>query len=254
MKRFWNILSVISVANLVALSAFAGWLIKSDRLDMDRVRHARIALAKTISEERSEDEAAKSKAEQDQKAAEAAKVAARPPLTAAERLAARVEATELDNQRAERLKREVLDMQRQLNEERDKLQKEKEQLASDRKAFDDMSAASTAAMTDAQFQKTLDVLESLKPPQALAMLKEMMTDSPSSGADAASVPIAEGSGAVNAPGGRRNSRAVGYLDAMDEKHRSAIMKELAKTDPKLAAELLERIRKRADPHEFARVP
>jgi hypothetical protein len=251
MKTFWNILSVISVANLVALSALTGWLVKSDRLDLDRVRRARVALVKTISEERSEVEAVKVKGEQDQKAAEAAKVAARPPLTAAERLAARVEATELDNQRAERLKREVLDMQRQLNEERDKLQKEKEQLASDRKAFDDMAAASTAAMTDTQFQKTLAVLESLKPAQALAMLKEMMTDAPAPGAEATSAPAPLGSGAVAAPPSKNMSRAVGYLDAMDEKRRSAIMKELAKADPKLAAELLERIRKRA---EFARVP
>jgi hypothetical protein len=254
MKKLWNILSVISVANLVALAALAGWLVKSDRLDMDRIRRARVALVKTISQEHSEFETASVKAEQDQKAAEAAKVAARPPLTAAERLAARVEATELDNQRAQRLKREVLDMQRLLNEERDKLQKEKEQLASDRKAFDDMAAASTAAMTDAQFQKTLAVLESLKPAQALAMLKEMMVDAPTTGAEANSAPAPLGSGAVAAPSGKNTSRAVGYLDAMDEKRRSAIMKELAKTDPKLAAELLERIRKRADPNEFARVP
>src|SRR5262245_5159526 len=124
MKKLWNILSVISVANVVALGAFAGWLVKSDRLDMNRVRDARIALAKTITDEHAEELAAKAKADQDAKAAEAAKLAARPPLTAAERLAARVEATELDNQRAERLKREVLDMQRQLNEERDRVQRE----------------------------------------------------------------------------------------------------------------------------------
>jgi hypothetical protein len=254
MKKLWTILSVISVANLMALAAFGGWLVKSDRLDMERLRRARIALVRTISDERGADEAAKAKGEQDQKAAEAAKVAARPPLTAAERLAARVEATELDNQRAERLKREVQDMQRQLNEERDKFQKEKEQLAADRKSFDELAAASTASTTDSQFQKTLAVIESLKPAQALAMLKEMMADGPPPGADATSAPVAEGSGAVAAPSGKKMSHAVGYLDAMDEKHRSAIMKELAKTDPKLAAELLERIRKRGDPHGFARVP
>ena len=45
--------------------------------------------------------------------------------------------------------------------------------------------------------------------------------------------------------------AVRYLDAMDDKHRTKVMAELAKADPKLAADLLERIRKQG---EFARVP
>src|SRR5690242_837110 len=120
MKKAWTALSVLSLANLLAMAVFAGWLVKTDRLDMDRLRRARLVLIKTVTQEKSEEEAATAKAADDEKAAQAAKIAARPPLTAAERLSARVEATELDNQRAERLKREVLDMQRQLNEERDK--------------------------------------------------------------------------------------------------------------------------------------
>jgi hypothetical protein len=253
MKKVWTALCVVSLANLLAMAAFAGWLVRSDRLDMDRLRRARVMLTKTVTQEKSEEESAAAKAAEDEKAAQAAKVAARPPLTAAERLSARVEATELDNQRAERLKREVLDMQRQLNEERDKFEKEKAQLAADRKAFDDMVAASTASTTDAQFQKTLSVLESLKPAQALAMLKEMMADpaAPADGSDGAQNPVAGGTGAVTAQSGKNMQRAVGYLDAMEEKHRAAIMKEVAKTDPRLAADLLERIRKQG---QFARVP
>src|SRR4051812_3877874 len=114
MKKAWTAITVISLANLLAMAGFVGWLVKSDRLDMDRMRHMRVVLAKTITQEKSEEDAAKAKTAEDKKALEVAKLAAKPPLTAAERLSARVEANEIDNQRAERLKREVQDMQRQL--------------------------------------------------------------------------------------------------------------------------------------------
>jgi hypothetical protein len=254
MKKFWTALTVIALANLIAMGGFVGWLAKSDRLDMERVRHIRVVLAKTLSDEKAEDDAAKAKAAADEKAAEAAKIAGKPPLTAAERLAARVEASELDIQRAERLKREVQDLQRQLNEERTRLDARDAQLKADRKAFDEMVASNTAATTDLQFQKTLAVMEALKPAQAIAMLKEMIPPDNAAAPMApveANGPIASGTGAVAPPASRNLTRAVSYLDAMDDKHRAAIMKDLAKNEPKLAAELLERIRKQG---EFARVP
>src|SRR5947208_212624 len=136
MKKIAIVVSIIAIANLIAMAGFAGWLVKSDRLDMDRLRRARVSLAKTITQERDENAAAKAKAESDEKAQIAAKLAAKPPLTAAERLSARVEANELDSQRAERLKREVQDMQRQLNDERAKLVNERGVLEADKKAFD----------------------------------------------------------------------------------------------------------------------
>jgi hypothetical protein len=252
MKKVWTALSVVSLANLLAMAGFLGWLVKTDRLDMDRVRQARVVLARTITQEQSEADTAAAKAAADQKAVEAAKLAAKPPLTATERLAARVEATEMDLQRAERLKREVQDMQRQLNEERAKLTADKDKLVTDRKAFDEMVVANTAATTDGQFQKTLAVMESLKPAQAIAMLKEMMPDvvAPAPATDPNAGLAAGGAATVAAPI-RDMTKAVSYLDAMDEKHRGAIMKDLAKNEPKLAAELLERIRKQG---EFARVP
>src|SRR6185295_11464722 len=90
MKKIWTGLSVIAVANLLALAGFAGWLVKSDRLDMDRIRHMRVELAKTITQQKTEEDAAKAKAEEEHKQAEAARLAAKPPLTATERLSARV--------------------------------------------------------------------------------------------------------------------------------------------------------------------
>ncbi len=253
MKRFWTALSVIALANLIAMAGFVGWLAKSDRLDMERVRHIRVMLNKTLSEEKAETDAAMVKAAADEKALEEAKLAGKPPLTAAERLAARVEASELDIQRAERLKREVQDLQRQLNDERAKLDARDAQLKADRKAFDEMVASNTAATTDLQFQKTLAVMEALKPAQAIAMLKEMIPDPaamPMAPVEA-NGPMTSGTAAIAPPASRNLTRVVSYLDAMDDKHRAAIMKDLAKSEPKLAAELLERIRKQG---EFARVP
>jgi hypothetical protein len=250
MKTIWTALSVIAVANLLALAAFAGWLVKSDRFNMDRVRHMRVELAKTIAQEKTEDEAAKAKAEEDRKQLEAAKIAAKPPLTATERLSARVEATELDNQRAERLKREVQAMQQQLAIERKKLDDDKKSLDDDKEAFKQSIAETTAAASDAQFQKTLGVLEALKPAQAVTMIKEMLSDP--AAPDPSFAPVAGGAAAVQPPAVSKNmGLVVRYLDAMDDKHRAKVITELAKGDSKLAADLLERIRKQG---AFARVP
>ena len=51
MKNLWNIISFMSVVNLIALLLFFGWLWKTDRLSMDRVQRLRDMLAETNAEE-----------------------------------------------------------------------------------------------------------------------------------------------------------------------------------------------------------
>jgi hypothetical protein len=256
MKTIWTVLSVLAVANLIALAGLVGWLAKSDRLNMDRVRAVREAIVKPISQEKTEVEE-KSKAEDAAKAQAAAEAkASKPPLTAAEKLQARIEATELDRQRIERLKREVADLQQRLAADRAELERERIALAAEKKQFEEESASTTVASSDAQFQKTLKVLVGQKPQQAVTLLMQMLA-TPSPTTDLNMMPLANGATPVGmemaAPAINEDGMAtvVGYLDAMADKPRGKIMEALTKTDPKLAADLLERLRKRG---EFARVP
>src|SRR5688572_16907202 len=190
MKTLWTILSVLAVANLFALAGFVGWLHNTDRLDAARMRQLREVLTKTVAQEKTEAQAQTQAQEAEKIKIEAEKRASKPPLTAAERLSARVEATELDRQRIERLKREVLDLQRQLAEDRRRLNAERLAFEEEKKDFDEAIATATSAGSDAQFQKTLKVLQSQKPAQAVVLLKEMLADPVTMPPDFASIPLA----------------------------------------------------------------
>jgi len=254
MKSVWSILSVLAVANLLALAGFVGWLGVSDRLDMPRVREVRTLFAPTLSEQDAAEKAEAAKAEAAAAAAEDAVKASRVPLTASELLAARIEATEIDRQRTERLRREVEDLQARLSAERTHLESQRAQLSQDRKVFEEMVAASQGALVDTQFQKTLSVLQALKPADAMAMLQQILATG-STGvpvdASAGGVVGETGVAALSATDPVRMRQVVAYVDAMDERPRVKVMTEFVKADPRLAAELLENLRKRAD---FARVP
>ncbi|CAG0999556.1 hypothetical protein PHYC_02785 [Phycisphaerales bacterium] len=248
MKTLWNILAVVAIGNLVALGAFVGWLKVTDRLDVERATTVRLMLAKTITTERAEKEEAKAKEEAEREAAEAAAKASRAPLTASQLLAAREEATELDRQRIERLQREVSDLRAQLAREIAEVKTQRDQLDADRTQFDAIVRATGEQLQNEQFQKTLGVLVSLKPAQAVTLLRGMMAP------PAAFAPV--DGGAEPAPVGPAWSEAgitevVGYLDAMEDKNRTKIIGEFAKAEPALATELLERLRNRAT---MARVP
>ena len=256
MKALWNILSVIAVANVIAIAGFIGWLHSSGRLNVDRARDVRLLLTRTLAQEKAEAEAAAKAQDAEKLKAEEEKKAAKPPLTATERLSARMEATELDRQRIDRLKREILDLQNQLAEDRRRLNAERLALENDKKEFQELLIASNAANTDAQFQKTLKVLQSQKPAQAVVLLQQMLAD-PTPPPEFAPIPMANGMSApaptpqAAAADEERLATVVAYLDAMNDKSRSKIIEALTKTDPKLAADLLERLRQRG---EFARVP
>lgn len=258
MKTLWNAVCVVAVANLLAVGAFVGWLRMTDRLDADRLRSVRELMAPTIAQTKAAEEE-KKKAEEAEKAkAEAEVKAGKAPLTAAEQLAARIEATELDRQRFERLKREVEDLQRALSSERADLDSRRAKLTSDIKAYNEMLASSAGKVQDAQFKKTLGVLEALKPAEAKAVLVQILATKDAEPAFAPVGPELTANGVVPAasPGGantavgpgagpdRRMNEVVAYLDSMQDDVRTKIIAQFVKSDPQLAAVLLERLRER----------
>ena len=260
MKTLWNIISVMAVANLVALGGIVGWLKLSDRLSVERLRAVREALSTTLTDDAAAAAVQVAALEQAQKDQEAAAKAARPPLTAAEKLAARVEATEHDRQRLDRLKREVQDLQAALARERAELDGRQTRLTADQKDFDEQVSQVGEIAGAEQFQKTLGLLQSLKPADASSLLLEIMSGraGPASGPAMPAGPEmgANASASIEPAGGesRRVNEGrtvvVEYLNAMDERARTKVMTEFAKSDPALAAQLLESLRKRG---QFARV-
>ncbi|MFO0832841.1 MAG: hypothetical protein U0637_13495 [Phycisphaerales bacterium] len=260
MKTVWNIISVLAVANLLAVAGFLGWLRMTDRLSADRARAVRELLAPTIAADTATAEQKKAADVKALKEKEAAEKAARPPLTAAEKLAARVEATELDRQRLERLRREVEDLQNSVSRDRADVDAKRSQLTADQKAFDEQVKQVAALASTEQFKKTLDILQALKPAAAKAMLLEVIgpqaaaagptsaEPAPTAGVGANSTAsIDQQPGARSAPEGMRI--AIEYLNAMEDRARAKVMTEFAKDSPALAAQLLESLRKRG---QFAR--
>lgn len=214
--------AVVAVANLVGLLGFAGWLVGSGRLDAQRLQHVRSMFAETIQDQRSRESDEAAAEVSLALAAEQARKDARPPMTATEQLAARVEATEIDRQRAERLRREVADLQRGLEQREAELERQRRVLARERDEFERMRQDIVSQTTSEQFKKALATMEGLKPADAKKAFKEIIDGDPSGGV----------------------GQVVSYLNAMDDRIRTKIVTEFIKEDSKLAAELLERMRMR----------
>ncbi len=219
MKSFWSVLSVVAVANLLALLALVGWLAASDRLNLDRMRAIRAALAPTITFERAKQrEEQKAAGEEAVLAIKRAKMGA-PPVTAAERLNLRLEQSAMDRQRSDRVRKEIEDLRRALLLERERLDRDIETFRTEKAAFDAERARVAGGVGEEQFQKTLTTLEGLKPAKAKVALREVL--------DAGGI-----------------EQVVSYLDGMQDRTRTRVIDEFIKDDAKLAADLLERLRSR----------
>jgi hypothetical protein len=218
-KKIWTIIVVLGLANVFALGGFVGWLGYSGRLSMERLRSVREMFTETVDEEQAR------LADEEAQAAAAAAAADNglpegPARNASELVAMRLEATEVDMQRIERLRREVEDLQRKLRRDQTMLDTKSAEFADQREAFAAMRERIAAIEGSEQFKKSVGVLESLKSADAKAMLDELLTS------------------------GDRE-QVVSYLDAMEDRTRSRIMTEFVKDGQQdLAAELLESLRTR----------
>lgn len=258
MKTLWNAICVVALANLLAVVGIVGWLRTSDRINMDRARELRVLLAKTISQQQAEEAQAKAATENEQKQKEADAKARRVPLTASEQLAARLEATELDEQRLKGMRSEVDALQRTLREAQEKVKAERVSLDGDRSAFEAAKKTYAESTKNEQFQKTLTVLQTVKPAEARAILGEILAgvsvevtppapESPAMGTAANTTPTA-------APTNKGREQVIAYLDAMESKSRTKVLTEFLKSDPKLAAGLLEDLRQRGQVANATGIP
>ncbi len=258
MKTLWTALSVLAVANLLAIGGFVGWLKMSDRLDKERAVLVREMFAKTLKQVKSEAEEAKAKQEAEEQAkAEQAKKE-RIPLTSTEQLSTKIELSELDRQRVALLKSQVEALRETLAREQAELGTQRAALNAEKKRFQGEVEAFNALGQDAQFKTALGVIEALKPAEAKSVLDQVIAGaSPQPLApqppgfapvDGGPPVVANAPAAVSAPGAQRpaglsgKKLAAAYLNAMEERQRSKVMSEFLKADAKLAGELLEMLR------------
>jgi|SRR5712671_4352026 len=219
MRLIWNLLAVMAVANLLGLGAFVGWLKMSDRLDRERLHEIRTVLTQTVSQRRADADALAAKAEQDKKAAaEQAKVGT-PPVTAAEALDLKIQLSQFDQARLEAMRRDVSLLQDTLRRERQALEADRAAFNKEKTDFEKARQAVAQTEGNAQFKKTLATYESLKPDKAKLALKQLIDQ-------------------------KQTDQAVAYLNSMQERPRTKVIDEFLKDDPKMAADLLERLRTR----------
>lgn len=219
MRSVWIAISTMAVANLLALLAFAFWLHSSGRLSRERIERVRTTFASTVAFEQAE----RDRAAADEQAvlaaqAEAAK-AGTPPLTAEQRLGGESARDEIEAQQARRVQRETADLINTLLREREELDRQREEFQVQVDAFERMRRRIAEEEGSEQFQKAVQVYQTVKAAEAKNMMNSL---------------IASG----------QKDQVVSYLNALSPRIASKIVAEFEKDDPDLAAELLERLRLR----------
>lgn len=241
MKRVWTIISVLAVANLLALGGFIGWLKTSGRLDKDRMVRLRELFGPTIAQEKVQrDEIDAKTAADSKKAVEDAK-SMRPPINAADRLELSAQGEEVRRQQLASLEKQVDLLRASLARDAAEVARNRDQLTLDQSAFEAMRKRVLEQEGSAQFKKTLSTLQDLKADQAKKALKEMIAMTPAPTGSAST--IHSGFDLV-----------VSYLNSMDGRSRVKIVNEFIQDDPKLAADLLERLRTRGLAFRAPEVP
>lgn len=230
MKTIWSVLSAMAIGNLLALAGFGAWLVATDRMDWERARALREIVQEPIPEEKARLAAALEAAQHDARArrliaeAEGSGI----PITAGGVVQAKIEASEMDLQRLNRMRQLVSDLKEALRLEREALTRDQEEFERMKAAFEAGRARIAETEGAAQFQTALSVYEGLRPDAARNMLAQLLT----------------GAGEAGGSAERGEELVVAYLNAMQDRQRNKIIAEFEAEDPALAATLLERLRTR----------
>lgn len=221
MKKLWNALAVMAIANLIAVVSFLGWLGLGGRVSPERVQKVRAMFTETVDQET--ERLAQAQAEADALAAEQAaqaKKQAGAPIGAMEALDLRIQRNADEEQRLERVRKEIAQLQESLAREQRKIDASLLQLELERAAFTTERARIRELEGSKQFRKAVSVLEGLEAADAAKTLDELLRNG-------------------------EQDQVVAYLNAMQERKRNAIITEVIATgQTDVAADLLERIRVR----------
>jgi len=218
MKKLIKAIIIVAILNFIAVVAGMSWLFASGRVDKSRIMNMTMLFNESIVVEE-----AKIKAQEARIAKELAEQEKPLPalaLNADERNKVRVEMTQIDRQRLDRMRREVKDLQATLRRERRLVEQDRLALKSEREEFNQMRDRLTGLEGGRQFQKSLATITGMKSKDAKAILSTLL-------------------------GENMDEEVIAYLSSMDDRVRTAILTEFVKAgEEKLAANLLESIRLR----------
>ncbi len=216
LKPLFLALATLAIAHMLAFAGFTLWLYRGDRLNSERVERAREVFSTTIAAERAAADraAVEARAAEEQEAITARSL--RAPTAAAERIGLISEVDDINTVTAERIRREIDDLRKTLGAQSARLEAEQERLQAERDAFAQERARLAAIEGSQQFRRTLERVELLKPAQANEVLQALLDE-------------------------QKTEEVVAYLNAMQARNSARV---LALFDPRVAADLLERIRTR----------
>jgi hypothetical protein len=219
MKSIWMIITTLALANLLALGGFVGWLAATGRMSRERVEAVRTIFSTTVADEAAaEAEADKSAADEKAKEAKAEKLA-EPPISAEDRIKRQQEDAEVKRQSRQRLDSDLKSLRTFLVRENDRLQKWEAELRAQEAAFAAEQKKVRETTGSEQFKKAMATLAGVRPKEVQSILSELLAQN-------------------------KQDEVISYLDAMEERARSKVLAEFNKADPKVAADLLERLRTR----------
>ncbi len=214
MRKIWTIVSTVAFLNFLAILAGAGWLLNTGRLDRDRIEAIRDVL---FADDLSEDG---DRADGTDPAGEPGVADGSPVISAEQRLNQRLEQSDADQERVRRMQREVDDLKAALSRERRLLDTQRAEFEAERAAFFDERRTIADLEGGDQFRRSLVVLETMKAGEAMESLQALL--------DAG-----------------KDIEVVSYLNAMEDRTRARVFSEWVKNgQPDLAAKLLEDIRQR----------
>jgi hypothetical protein len=241
MKALWTALCVLAIANLLAIAGVAAWLFGTGRLDKERMTQLREVLSTTVQAERALIDAAAAQAEIDAQAAAQTERESAAPLSAAEQLHVRLDLSEVDHQRIERLRQETRDLTVTVARDQLRLAEERRVFEAERDAFEAMRAQLAEVEGSAQFRRAVGTLQGLKADEAVAILMQILQRPAGRGANGETASASDQPIPAFAGGAEQ---VVSYLNALQERSRNKIMSDITSVDPALAADLLERLRTR----------
>ncbi len=217
MKSLIRAVSVLAIINLLAVAGLVGWLFSQGRIDRQRVLEMSEILGETSEARAERIEAARLEAE----AANAPKPRTDGDIRSTDqRNDARIELTMIDRERLERLQREVRDLQTQLRQQRQMLDRDRTKFEQEKADFQAMRERLYAIDGADYFKKSLAVLNGMKPADIRPVFNTMIGDG-------------------------KTEEVISYLAAFDERHRAKVVTEFVQGgEVELAAGLLESLRTR----------
>lgn len=185
MKSIWKIMSVVAIANVLALLGFGGWLKASDRLDIERVRAVREVFAETVGDQTAREEREEKERAEAERLAELAAIEAAggEPIGADTRLVMFDELEQRGSARLARMQREMDILKRMLAEQQQRLDADIAALKRDRAAFDAERERITQIEGDDQFKVAVGAFSEVKSDMAKAMLAQIMSGQTIDGSD-----------------------------------------------------------------------